>query len=107
MAKLWTRSWQAIWKEATRSKQMSHIIGIDFGSTNTTVAYADNDEIIVIPDGNGNESFPSIVSIKNDGEFLVGRDAQKRLLLHPEETFFGIKRLLGLKPGDYVTENHP
>ena len=43
---------------------MSHIIGIDFGSTNTTVAYADNDEIIVIPDGNGNESFPSIVSIK-------------------------------------------
>ena len=46
MAKLWTRSWQAIWKEATRSKQMSHIIGIDFESTNTTVAYADDDKII-------------------------------------------------------------
>lgn len=86
---------------------MSHIIGIDFGSTNTTIAYADGDGIIVIPDGSGNESFPSIVSIKDDGEFLVGRDAQKRSLLYPEETFFGIKRLLGLKPGDYVTENHP
>lgn len=86
---------------------MPHIIGIDFGSTNTTVAYADDDEIIVIPDGNGNLSFPSIVSIKDDDEFLVGFDAQKRLILHPEETFFGIKRLLGLKPGDYVTENHP
>lgn len=86
---------------------MSHIIGIDFGSTNTTVAYADDDEIIVIPDGNGNLSFPSIVSIKDDGEFLVGFDAQKKLILYPEETFFGIKRLLGLKPGDYVTENHP
>ena len=86
---------------------MSHIIGIDFGSTNTTVAYADDDGIIVIPDGNGNESFPSIVSIKDNGEFLVGRDAQKRSLLYPEETFFGIKLLLGLKPGDYVTENHP
>lgn len=86
---------------------MSRIIGIDFGSTNTTVAYADGNEITIIPDENGNESFPSMVSIKEDGEFLVGHDAQKRLLLHPEETFFGIKRLLGSKPDKKGIENHP
>lgn len=86
---------------------MSRIIGIDFGSTNTTVAYANGNEITIIPDENGNESFPSMVSIKEDGEFLVGYDAQKRLLLHPEETFFGIKRLLGSKPDKKGIENHP
>ena len=86
---------------------MSRIIGIDFGSTNTTVAYADGNEITIIPDENGNESFPSMVSVKDDGEFLVGYDAQKRLILHPEETFFGIKRLLGSKPDKKGIENHP
>lgn len=86
---------------------MSRIIGIDFGSTNTTIAYADGNEITIIPDENGNESFPSIVSIKEDGEFLVGYDAQKRLLLHPKETLFGIKRLLGSKPDKKGIENHP
>ena len=47
MAKLWTRSWQAIWKEATRSKQMSHIIGIDFGSTNNERKYNKKDDVII------------------------------------------------------------
>lgn len=47
MAKLWTRSWRAIWKEATRSKQMSHIIGIDFGSTNYERKCNKKDDVII------------------------------------------------------------
>ena len=89
---------------------MTHIVGIDFGSTNTIIAYADNDKVgnvRIITDKSGNESFPSVVSIKENGEVLVGYEAQKRHLLHPEETFFGIKRLLGTKVDEKKLENHP
>lgn len=87
---------------------MSHrIIGIDFGSTNTMVAYAGSSGIDIIPDENGNESFPSMVAVKDDGEFVVGYEAQKRFLLHPEETFFELKRLLGSKLDKGDAWNHP
>lgn len=86
---------------------MSHIIGIDFGSTNTVVACLLAGEIKIIPDKNGEESFPSMVAVKENGSSSVGYEAQKGFYLHPTETFFGLKRLLGSKLDEKDVANNP
>ena len=86
---------------------MSHIIGIDFGSTNTVVACLLAGEIRIISDKNGEESFPSMVAVKEDGGSSVGYEAQKGFYLHPTETFFGLKRLLGSNLDKKDVANNP
>ncbi len=90
-----------------RSKEMSHIIGIDFGSTNTTVACVLAGRAEIITDENGNESFPSMVSVNENGGSAVGYETQKRFVLHPNETFFGLKRLLGSKLNNKDIADNP
>ena len=86
---------------------MPRIIGIDFGSTNTVVACLIAGKPVVIPDKNGNESFPSMVAVKEDGGSAVGCEAQKGFILKPTKTFFGLKRLLGSKPNEKEIANNP
>ncbi|MBQ3433241.1 Hsp70 family protein [Candidatus Saccharibacteria bacterium] len=86
---------------------MSRIIGIDFGSTNTVVACLIAGKPVVISDKNGNESFPSMVAVKEDGGSAVGCEAQKGFILKPTKTFFGLKRLLGSKPNEKEIVNNP
>ncbi|HOJ63707.1 MAG TPA: Hsp70 family protein [Spirochaetota bacterium] len=75
---------------------MKHIIGIDLGTTNSSVAYFHNGKPEIIKDKDGFSLTPSIVSFcKNSKKVLVGRDAKKEIISNPERTFVNIKRDMG------------
>ena len=76
---------------------MGKAIGIDLGTTNSCVAVMEGGEAKVITNPEGGRTTPSIVAINADGERLVGQVAKRQAITNPENTVFGVKRLIGRK----------
>ncbi|MGD8520642.1 MAG: molecular chaperone DnaK [Desulfobacterales bacterium] len=76
---------------------MSKVIGIDLGTTNSCVAIMEGSEAKVITNPEGGRTTPSIVAINKSGERLVGQIAKRQAITNPENTVFGVKRLIGRK----------
>jgi molecular chaperone DnaK len=78
---------------------MSKIIGIDLGTTNSCVAImeAGNGDPKIITNAEGGRTTPSLVAISSNGERLVGQIAKRQAITNPENTVFGVKRLIGRK----------
>lgn len=76
---------------------MSHAIGIDLGTTYSCVAYLEGDEPKVIPNLEGMQTTPSVVSFTSSGEKLIGNLALRQAITNPQNTIFAIKRLMGKK----------
>jgi len=76
---------------------MGKVIGIDLGTTNSCVAILENKEAQVITNTEGGRTTPSIVAISDSGERLVGQIAKRQAITNPENTVFGVKRLIGRK----------
>jgi Fe-S protein assembly chaperone HscA len=74
---------------------MSHVVGIDLGTTNSLVAWVRNGLPEVIRDQAGDALLPSVVSVGEDGTLFVGREAQRRLLTAPSRTVYSVKRFMG------------
>ncbi len=74
---------------------MSKIIGIDLGTTNSCVAVMEGSDAKVITNPEGGRTTPSMVAISENGERLVGQIAKRQAITNPENTVFGIKRLIG------------
>ena len=76
---------------------MSRIVGIDLGTTNSLVAYVD--EQTGLPRGDSRRAtgaalLPSIVAFTPDG-ILVGEAARRQLVRRPADTVYSVKRLMG------------
>jgi Fe-S protein assembly chaperone HscA len=78
-----------------RQDEMSRVVGIDLGTTNSLVAYVENGRPVVIRDRSGDALVPSVVSAAEDGTIYVGREAQRRLLTEPGRTVYSVKRFMG------------
>ncbi|MHB1645958.1 MAG: molecular chaperone DnaK [bacterium] len=76
---------------------MGKVIGIDLGTTNSCVAIMEGKEPIVIANSEGARTTPSIVSITDSGERLVGQAAKRQAVTNPENTIYAVKRLIGRK----------
>ncbi len=76
---------------------MSKIIGIDLGTTNSAFAYMVAGKPEVITNSEGDRTTPSVVAITKKGDRLVGKVAQRQRVTNPENTIYGIKRLIGRK----------
>ena len=70
------------------------IIGIDLGTTHSLVSVW-RDGIELIPNALGQLLTPSVVSLDENGEVLVGAAARERLTTHPERTAAAFKRYMG------------
>jgi molecular chaperone DnaK len=72
-------------------------VGIDLGTSFSTLAVAAGDTVQPVPDAHGRTQHPSLVFYGGAGTRgpLVGWDARKLQAQHPERTVAGIKRLLG------------
>ena len=81
------------------------IIGIDLGTTNSLAAVWKDGKCELIPNALGKFLTPSVVSIDNNGEILVGQAAKERLISHPECTATGFKRFMG-KDTKIILGNH-
>lgn len=73
------------------------IIGIDLGTTNSLVSYWTEKGSIVIPNSLGQNLTPSVVSIDDNGDVLVGEIAKERQITHPELSASLFKRNMGTK----------
>ncbi len=76
---------------------MGKIIGIDLGTTNSCVAVMEAGEPKIITNAEGGRTTPSIVAVSENGERLVGQTAKRQAVTNPENTVFGVKRLIGRK----------
>jgi molecular chaperone DnaK len=76
---------------------MSKIIGIDLGTTNSCVAVMEGGEAKIITNPEGGRTTPSIVAVSDRGDRLVGQIAKRQAVTNPENTVFGVKRLIGRK----------
>ncbi|KUP94897.1 molecular chaperone DnaK [Tritonibacter horizontis] len=78
---------------------MSKVIGIDLGTTNSCVAIMDGSQPRVIENAEGARTTPSIVAF-TDEERLVGQPAKRQAVTNPDNTIFGVKRLIGRRFDD-------
>ena len=76
------------------------IVGIDLGTTNTSVAVVSGSKVTVIGPGDGARAFPSVVSLPTPRDVVVGAAARARLATDPSRTISSPKRLLGRKHAD-------
>lgn len=79
---------------------MSKVIGIDLGTTNSCVAIMDGKEPRVVENSEGARTTPSMVAFSKDGERLVGQPAKRQAVTNPDNTLYGIKRLIGRRFDD-------
>jgi molecular chaperone DnaK len=83
---------------------MAKVIGIDLGTTNSCVAVMEGTAPKVIENAEGARTTPSIVAFSQDGERLIGQPAKRQAVTNPEYTFFAIKRLIGRRFDDPMTQ---
>ena len=76
---------------------MGKIIGIDLGTTNSCVAIMEGGDPVVIANKEGSRTTPSTIGFTESGERLVGQTAKRQAVTNPENTVFGVKRLIGRK----------
>ncbi len=90
--------------EATAAKQIPQpsvdemqgpIVGIDFGTTNSCVAFMDGDHPKLVPSDKGSLIIPSVVAINEQGKMLIGLAAKEQAVINPQNTIFGVKRFAG------------
>jgi len=84
---------------------MGKVIGIDLGTTNSCVAIREGNDTKVITNPEGGRTTPSIVAITESGERLVGQIAKRQAITNPENTVFGVKRLIGRKYDSPIVQN--
>ena len=82
---------------------MSKVIGIDLGTTNSCVALMEGSDAKVIENAEGGRTTPSMVAF-SDNERLVGQPAKRQAVTNPENTLFAIKRLVGRRYDDPLTQ---
>jgi molecular chaperone DnaK len=83
---------------------MAKVIGIDLGTTNSCVAILDGANTRVIENSEGARTTPSMVAFTESGERLVGQAAKRQAVTNPENTLFAIKRLVGRRFNDPLTQ---
>ena len=72
------------------------VIGIDLGTTNSVVAFADDGGIVtVIADENGDRIVPSVIHFTQDGGIVVGRLAKDYAKVEPQRVASVFKRGMG------------
>jgi molecular chaperone DnaK len=78
---------------------MAKVIGIDLGTTNSCIAIMDGSQPRVVENAEGARTTPSIVAFTDD-ERLVGQPAKRQAVTNPDNTIFGVKRLIGRRADD-------
>jgi molecular chaperone DnaK len=79
----------------TKFNNMSKVIGIDLGTTNSCVAVMEGNEPVVIANSEGKRTTPSVVAFVEGGERKVGDPAKRQAITNPTKTVYSIKRFMG------------
>src|SRR6202048_922823 len=83
---------------------MAKAIGIDLGTTNSCVAVMEGNTSKIIENAEGARTTPSVVAFLDKGEVLVGQPAKRQSITNSENTIYAIKRLIGRRYDDPMTQ---
>lgn len=83
---------------------LSIIIGIDLGTTNSVVAVMEGGDPVVINTVEGSRLCPSVVAFNKNKERLVGQNAKRQAIINPENTITSIKRFMGRRFDEVIQE---
>lgn len=89
------------------TESAGRIIGIDLGTTNSLVAYADERGPRLIPGPGGEDDvlLPSVVTFGDDGRRVaIGPEARAHAVERPLNTVYSIKRLMGKGAAESAAE---
>ena len=87
--------WQAVLLEGLIMS--NYVFGIDFGSTNSCVAYVDETgRATVINNREGTNTTPSVVNFASPTQVVVGQIAKENAVIDPENTVSLVKALMGM-----------
>ena len=75
------------------------IVGIDLGTSYSSVGIWQNDRIEIIANDQGNRTTPSYVAF-TDIEILIGDAAKNQVAMNPHNTVFDVHRLIGRRFND-------
>lgn len=85
---------------ATTVPSQGPIVGVDLGTTYTSIAAVIDHRVRILTGPNGERSLPSVIAFPRKGEVLVGAEARARIATDPAHTVVSPKRLLGRHYGD-------
>ncbi len=71
------------------------VVGIDLGTTNSCCAILNKGKPQILSSKDGYNTIPSIVALGKQGNLLVGNRARSQMLLNPNQSIYGAKRLVG------------
>lgn len=74
---------------------MTHMIGIDLGTSNSLCALFENGQPKLIPNSLGSVLTPSVISVSEDNHVLVGAAAKEMRITQPDRCAWVFKRLMG------------
>ncbi len=83
---------------------MAKILGIDLGTTFSSMAVVEGGQPKIIENVEGSRTTASIVAMSKTGERLVGQLAKRQSITNPQNTISGIKRLVGHRYDDKEVE---
>ncbi|WP_343154252.1 Fe-S protein assembly chaperone HscA [Buchnera aphidicola (Aphis aurantii)] len=81
------------------------ILGIDFGTTYSLVSTIDQNRALLLTDDKKRYLIPSVVNCRKNN-FLVGWEAEKKILKDPMNTIISVKRLIG-RSIDFIKKEFP
>jgi molecular chaperone DnaK len=87
------------------------LVGLDLGTTNSCMCMMRNGTPYIIETPEGERTFKSMVSFRENGETAVGREAENEIVTNPESVIFSHKSAMGqttipesMKNRNYKTE---
>ena len=86
-------------RRVAEGKESEAVIGIDLGTTYSSVGVYQNGEAVIIPNEQGKSITPSCVAFTKTA-LLIGDPAKDHAAIDPKNTVFEIKRLMGMKYDD-------
>jgi len=77
---------------------VERIVGIDLGTTNSLIAYLDDDGVprVIADPATGRTTLPSVAAFRENGEVVVGDRARALAPLDPAAVVQSVKRFMGL-----------
>jgi molecular chaperone DnaK len=76
---------------------MTHVIGIDLGTTNSVVVCMEGGRPVVMQNAEGTKTTPSVVMYQDGQKPIVGELAKRQRLTAPERTIYSVKRFVGCR----------